>query len=82
MTPRQMFEKLGFSYDDSIVNEINYFNKKFISDTNVISFNLEDKTVSSFIESDDPFTPNRPYELNLDELKSIILQIDELGWFN
>ena len=54
-------EDLGFSLDDSIVDELNYFSKKNISDTNVISFNTKYKTFQALIESDSPFTPPLPY---------------------
>ena len=60
--------------------EINYYNKKFISETNVICLNLEHKTITSFIESDSPFTPNEPYKLSSEEIKAITLKCSELGW--
>lgn len=80
MTAKEMFEELGFSYDDSIVDEINYFYKKFISETNVISFDLKHKNVEAFIEYDSPFTPNKPYVLSFKELQAINKQCEELGW--
>lgn len=79
MEAKDMFEEIGFIYDDSIQDEINYFNKRFISDTNVISFNLKLKRVTAFVESDSPFTPNRPYTLNLKELQAINQQMKEIG---
>lgn len=82
MTAKEMFKKLNFYYDDSIEDEINYFNKNFISDTNVISFNLINKTISCFVESDSPCTPNKPYYLSFYELQAINKQMEELGWNN
>ncbi len=80
MSAKEMFERLGFTYDDSLENEINYFNKRFISDTNVINFDLKFQKISTFVESDSPFTPNRPYTLRFAELQAINKQVEELGW--
>ncbi len=80
MSAKEMFEELGFTFDDSLENEINYFNKRFISDTNVINFDLKFRRISAFIESDSPFTPNIPYTLSLKEIQAINKQIEELGW--
>lgn len=81
MTAKEMFEELGYEFDDSLIDEINYFSKKFISDTFVINFNLREQTLECFIEYDSPFTPNRPYSLSIKELKAINKQVEELGWY-
>lgn len=76
---KEMFEKNNFVYDDSIEDEINYFRKRFISDTDIISFNLKRKTLEIYVESDSPFTPNKPLVINFKELQAINKQIEELG---
>lgn len=79
---KKMFEELEFYFDDSIQDEINYFKKRFISDTSVISFNLKNKTLEIFIESDSPFVPNKPYSIDIDLLQAINKQVEELGWLD
>lgn len=79
MEAKDMMKQYGFNYDDSIQDEINYFRKKFISDTDVICFNLKNKTLEMFIESDSPFTPNKPLTITFDELQAINQQMKEIG---
>ena len=35
-----------------------------------------------FIESDSPFTPNKPLTITFEELQAINNQVEELGWNN
>ena len=82
MRAKDMMKQHDFVFDDTIQEEINYFRKKFISDTDVISFNLKNKTLEMFIESDSPFTPNTPLTITFEELQAINNQVEELGWNN
>lgn len=79
MRAKDMMKQHDFVFDDTIQEEINYFRKKFISDTDVISFNLKNKTLEMFIESDSPFTPNKPLTITFEELQAINNQVEELG---
>lgn len=79
MSAREMFEKLGYVKEENS-RRIYWCSKSFISETNVIAFHKSTKTIHSYIESDIPFTPLYPYPLNLDELKAINKQCEELGW--
>ncbi len=79
MKAKDMMKNYDFIFDDSIQDEINYFRKKFISDTDVVSFNLKNKTLEIFIESDSPFTPNKPLTITFEELQAITQQMKEIG---
>lgn len=79
MKAKDMMKNYDFIFDDSIQDEINYFRKKFISDTDVVSFNLKNKTLEIFIESDSPFTPNKPLTITFEELQAISQQMKEIG---
>lgn len=79
-----MFEKLDFELvkgELEVPHQINYFNKNFISETNIVSFDLDIKTIECLVESDSPFTPNVPYPINIQLLQAINQQCKELGWF-
>ena len=79
MKAKDMMKNYDFIFDDSIQDEINYFRKKFISDTDVVSFNLKNKTLEIFIESDSQFTPNKPLKITFEELQPISQQMKEIG---
>lgn len=77
---KKLFE-LGFIKEIENKRRIDFCSKHFISEINIISFDLKRKQLECFIESDSPFTPNEPYKLNLEELKAITLKCSELGWW-
>lgn len=80
---KEMFEELGYKvFDDNKYHMKGYLKKNFIDETCYIEFDLEDKTVRSFVGSDSPFTPDRDAEIDLKELKAINKQIEELGWLD
>lgn len=79
MKAKDMMKKHDFIFDDSIQDEINYFRKTFISDTDVISFNLKNKTLEMFIENDSPFTPNKPLPITFGLFEAINQQMKEIG---
>ena len=69
MNAQEMFEAIG--YRQNIKNR--YIKFENIDECEVIEFDLEQKTilVSQFLESK---------ELNIDELKAMNKQCEELGW--
>ena len=69
MNAQEMFEAIG--YIQNIKN--GYIKFENIDECEVIEFDLEQKTiwVSQFLESK---------ELNIDELKAMNKQCEELGW--
>ena len=75
-------QDLDFELHDEIPHQINYFNKKFISETNIISFDKNTKTIECLVESDSPFTPDVPYPINMKELQAIYNKCKELGWLD
>ncbi len=82
MSAKEMFEKSDFELHDDIPHQINYFNKNFITETNIISFDKNTRTIECLIESDSPFTLDVPYPINVELLKAITQQCKELGWLN
>lgn len=77
MTAKEMFEKLGYEQHESRYEIIyNMGNLKYIDDYRYISFNKENKT----IEVGDNSTGE--FYLQLEELKAINKQIEELRWDN
>lgn len=72
---KEMFEKLGYEQHKSRY-EITYnmANLKYIDDYRYIAFDKESKT----IEVDDSST--EPFYLQIEELKAINKQVEELGW--
>lgn len=80
ISAKEMFEDLGYKLEDNNEFEIRYFNKRFISDTNYILFDKINKVVHNFIVSDSPFTSARDLPLNMNLLKAINKQVEELGW--
>lgn len=79
MNAKEMFEKLGYEQRKH-EHYIKYVKKPFISDWFVILFDLKEQVFSSIITTDSPFTPDVPLELNIEELKAINKQVEELGW--
>ena len=77
---KKLYE-LGFTKEIDNKRRIDFCSKHFISETNIISFDLKRKQLECFIESDSPFTPNEPYTLSSEELKTIALKCSELGWW-
>lgn len=74
MTAKEMFEKLGWEYQDTVVYSPNFYYIKTVvigrPITFEIDFKVEDKKL--FIEG----------VITLEELKAINKQISELGWDN
>lgn len=80
---KKMFEELGYKvFDDSKYPIKRYLKKIFIGETCYIEFDLEDKTVRSFVRSDTPFTPDRDARIDLKKLQAINQQCKELRWLD
>lgn len=79
MSAKEMFEELGYMYNE-IPNGIDYTYKCFISDTTHIRFNLINKSFAKYTSSDSPFTPVVVEHISIEELQAINKQIEELGW--
>lgn len=81
MTAREMFEELGYTFNQDNVNpQITYKIKYFVSDTTYIYFNLQNKEVTKYTDSDSPFEAPKVEEITFNEFKAIQKQIEELGW--
>ena len=79
---REMFLNLGYEIDEISDKEILYKMKWEISSTYWVGFDLFNKNVECFINSDSPFTPSQSFAIDIDLLKAINQQIEELGWNN
>lgn len=79
MSAKEMFEELGYEQVKGQTFTAYKF-KNTISDTYIIEFDLLEKKIEIYLQSDSPFTPNYPYSINTQELKAINKQVKELGW--
>ena len=77
---REMFEELGYVIDEENEKEILYKMKWEIVSIYWVSFNKVDKLFECFETSDSPFEPSKSYKIDIDLLKAINKQIEELGW--
>ena len=77
-----MFEKLGYTIDEINSKEILYKMKWEISSTYWVSFDLLNKSVECFVNSDSPFNPSESFAIDMNLLQAINKQISELGWNN
>ena len=77
---KEMFEELGYGIDEENEKEILYKMKWEISSSYWVSFNKADKLFECFGTSDSPFEPRKSYKIDIDLLKAINQQINELGW--
>lgn len=78
MTAKEMFEKLGYiKYTREFEGtNILYKNKLFC-----ISFCNRNKTfITEYVHGDYNFPRVSPFEINMDTLKAINKQVEELGW--
>lgn len=82
MSAKEMFEKLGYELDIITDFEILYHMKWEISTTYWVSFNLINKSFECFVNSDSPFEPSKSYAIDIELLKAINKQVEELGWNN
>lgn len=75
-----MFEKLGYEIDEQNNNEILYKMKWEMTTTYWVGFDIECKDISIFETSDSPFEPSKPFNIDMDLLQAINIQVEELGW--
>ena len=80
MTAKEMFEKLGYEIDEQNNNEILYKMKWEMTTTYWVGFDIECKDISIFETSDSPFEPSKPFNIDMDLLQAINIQVEELGW--
>lgn len=80
MTAKEMFEELGYEITFENKYTLTYTKKFFVSDEHQIEFYKNIKCFASKCWSDSPFEDAKPFELNMEELKAINKQIEELGW--
>lgn len=81
MSAKEMFEKLGYTYQESYFNqeldEIKY--SKDEKWTPQIHFSLNNKCISVYREDENE---RKPSWFTVDLLEAINKQIEELGWLN
>ncbi len=79
MNAEKMFEELGFSKTELRPIFIVYSKHHNVREIKIIQFDLKDKTFEGLITDNNiPFVPEKPCEFNLNELKAINKQIEEL----
>ena len=75
-------EDLGYEkiQDDDIL--LVYEIKNFVSDTDKIIFYKNTKVFEIFTQSDSPFTPPQPQNINMQELQAIYNKCKGMRWLD